>query len=353
MKKIVALILTFVMVCSIAVISFAKGSLGAANATATDYELATSTDAGGNYDKYGYDSEGNYNYAKDSRLNFGGTYREGIEVYGGDVTAYYQLSTKKILAADPMPTVTIKKNVPAVDEETGEPKVDEEGNTIYEEQEVETPLVDATSVNPIKAECVTLQAYYGAKCTECGKAIGGTNLYLLYSQSAGNCPHCGEKIAPYDDMTFYRFIMVKGDEDNTNKANSAHYDIFKHKDFTLVPVSCFKDTEDDYGEGRDLPQKAIVWEKYTDEKTGQSYTRMLDFNTGLVKVKFESWDAFGDYLLAGLKLFAYNLLFNLEYVYVSTADNVVYETISNGQARIIIPFLKAIDRALTFIVNAA
>lgn len=351
MKKLVATLLSLIMICSVAVVSFAdtvdSEKVEPANATAsvnaTPTDAPDTNDSAGAYDAYGYDSEGNYNYSKDMRLA-GKTNTDAVPLYGQNIQGMYSMQERKVYDLDELPeinykTVSTVKN--KVLDENGIPTGETKDEVVVEEST--GTLQDVTSPAVPALEGILLQTYYATRCESCGKAFGADSVYNLYAQKAGRCPHCGEKIPALDDIKVYRFICVFGDENNTDKKNSAHYDIFKYKNFANVINSIFKDTAKDYGDGKDLPQRNLIWEYYTDEVSGSSKMVIVDFKTGFVGIDTTNKDTFKDGFVDRLKLFAYELLYNLQVIRQPLGQSKFYELFSNFQGNAIKSLLQAIN----------
>jgi len=228
MKKIISLILSFVIVMAICVPAFAD--------------------------------EAAYDYTKDERINAVSDYENGEFVWGGYSPAMYQIINKKMYTLKDLPTY-----------------FDEEANITY-------TLGDSTTNLP-EFEGVSIVAYYAFNCPKCGKANGCTRLSSIYGGVLqGTCMHCGELLPDPSTMKIYRFITIAED--------SAHYDVLSSYDLARYSDDIYGATEKDYGDGKDLPQYYLEWKTDEEGNivTDAGGARVLEsFRTkGLNKAEFKT-----------------------------------------------------------------
>lgn len=174
------------------------------------------------------------------------SYADDSGCCGGEVQAIYHIQSNTVFDADPAPTVI---NAGGMEETVA----DVMGGTCT-----------------VYSEGVSLRAFYASECPSCGKANGGYSVdEYLYGGSV--CRHCGRELGT--GLKVYRFIVVPQE--------SAHYSAFHNYDFTNVRKSVFRETEKLYGDGRDLPQKNLIYETVVLEDGSEEKT-LTGFETGFV-----------------------------------------------------------------------
>lgn len=199
MKKVISIILALVLAAVVCIPAFAA-------------DTETSSD---------------YDYRMDERLVATSDFKSGEFVWGGRAPAMYQIVNKKMFTLNDLPSEE--------DEELG----------------ITRTLTDSTAALP-EFEGVAVNAYYAFNCPECGKANGGITLSEVYgNKQEGKCFHCGELLPDPGTLKIYRFIIIDFE--------SGHYDVLQSYNLAKYSDSVYKDTEDMYGDGKDLPQNLITW----------------------------------------------------------------------------------------------
>lgn len=183
-----------------------------------------------------------YDYNKDSRFDVISDTENGEFAWGVHSPAMFQVVTKKMFTMGNLPTNDKKET-----------------------------LKDLLSTNDAEMEGIDVAAYYAFKCPACGKASGSMAIKSIYSDNKGVCPHCGAAFPNPDELKIYRFIVVPED--------SAHYDIFSEYNLAKYAGDVYGATAKDYGDGKDLGQANLVFEK--NPLTNQEY--LVDFSTGKAK----------------------------------------------------------------------
>ena len=183
-----------------------------------------------------------------------------------------------------------------------------------------------------ESESITVSAYYAFNCPACGKANGGVSLFTLYDTNKGKCIHCGQYLPAPKDVKVYRFLMVDFD--------SVHFDTFSGMNFTKKCKDIFGPTADQYGDGKDLSFNCLTFETETHMEEDKEVTEII-------------YDRLDSFKTSGggstFKALMWDFLTKFANVHEKRINSKVTITIYTAMAEATIKFVEFMGAALRFI----